>query len=486
MSEATARRIGQFRGKRILVLGDVMLDRFVYGRVQRISPEAPIPVLTVEREACAPGGAGNVARNIAALGGEAILIGLIGADGSGERLQGLLVQEPGIVPDLVAASLRPTICKTRFVAGHQQILRADEESAAPAGEAAPALLDRFLAHLPEADAVVISDYAKGVLCPAVLAPAIAAARAASKPVIVDPKGGDFHRYDGADLVKPNAREAAQATGIVGEDDRSVAAAADAILAAAPAIKAVLVTRGARGISFTVRGNACRHIAGTPREVFDVSGAGDTVAAVLALGAASGVDLADAAGIANIAAGLAVSSAGVAAVSADVLIGEVRAQSVRRSEAKIVSREQAVAQVERWRAHGARIGFTNGCFDLIHPGHVSLLAQARAACDRLIVGLNADASVKRLKGESRPVQDETARAVVLSSLASVDLVVAFAEDTPKALVEALAPDVLVKGADYRDKLVVGADFVTARGGSVLLVDLVAGQSTTETIRRMGDG
>jgi D-beta-D-heptose 7-phosphate kinase/D-beta-D-heptose 1-phosphate adenosyltransferase len=480
MDETLALLPSAFGGKTVLVLGDVMLDRFVYGAVDRISPEAPVPVIAVERETAMLGGAGNVARNVAALGGRAILIGVVGDDDAGHALAEMIA-EAGLDSALVTDEGRRTTEKTRYISGSHQMLRADREDRTPAD--ADALLAAFASRLPQADVVVLSDYAKGVLTPPVLRAAIDAARAADRPVIVDPKSRDLARYDGATLVKPNRREAAEATGVTGAGDEAAAEAGEAILTAAPNLAAALVTRGAAGMTLTVRGEPAVHLPASALDVFDVPGAGDTVAATLALALAAGASLADAARLANLAAGLVVAKLGTDVVTAAELTHlTTRAHGDPILE-KIADRQTAKAQVASWRARGLKVGFTNGCFDLLHPGHVSLMAQARAACDRLIVGLNTDASVQRLKGPTRPVQSEAARATVLASLSAVDLVVLFDEDTPLALIEAFHPDVLVKGADYTVETVVGADIVLGYGGKVVLADLKAGQSTTALIGRM---
>ena len=480
--------VASLAGLRILVLGDVMLDRYVYGAVTRMSPEAPIPVLAIEREMAMPGGAGNVALNIAALGGAAILVGLVGDDAAGAELRDLLArQRTAITTDLVVDAARPTTCKTRFVADRQQLLRADAEQAAPAGAAVTdALLAAFRRHLAEADAVILSDYAKGVLSAELLKAAIAAARAADVPIVADPKSADFRRYNGVTVLTPNKGEAVAATGQVIAADIDAAVAAATALRTAFEVKAILITRGAAGMTLAERGAAVLHLPASAREVFDVSGAGDTVVATLALALAAKQTLADAARLANAAAGIAVGKIGTAGVRPDELRHALQAGRAHGIEAKIAGLDAAHEQVARWRARGERVAFTNGCFDLIHPGHVSLLAQARGAADRLVVGLNTDASVRRLKGPERPVQNELARATVMASLAAVDLVVLFDEDTPLDLIRLLRPDVLVKGADYRVDQVVGADVVQAYGGRVLLADLTPGQSTTGTIARIGRG
>jgi len=471
---------------RILVLGDVMLDRYVYGSVERMSPEAPVPVLRQADERAMPGGAGNVARNIAALGAKALLIGLIGKDAAGRELEAMLGEEHNVTARLIADAGRPTTVKTRFVAGRQQLLRLDAEEAAPAeGETAKALLAALKAALPSVDIVLFSDYAKGVLSDDLLQRAIAMVHGAGKRLIVDPKSKDFRRYAGADLLTPNQGELAAATGVAGEDDRSVAAAASEAMAAA-GVAALLVTRSERGMTLVTRGAGPLHLPAEAREVFDVSGAGDTAIAALAAALAVGAEVPRAARLANTAAGVAIGKLGTAVVHPADLLGALQARTVLASEAKVVALDSALERVERWRAAGEKIAFTNGCFDLIHPGHVSLLGQARAAADRLIVGINSDASVKRLKGPDRPVQNETARGIVLASLGMVDLVLVFDEDTPIELIRALRPDVLVKGADYRLDQVVGADVVQGYGGRVLLAEILAGHSTTGTIARVGAG
>ncbi|MGR4862972.1 D-glycero-beta-D-manno-heptose-7-phosphate kinase [Caulobacter sp. LARHSG274] len=481
MDDTLAKLPRAFAGAAVLVLGDVMLDRFVYGAVDRISPEAPVAVIAVERETVMLGGAGNVARNVAALGGRAVLIGVIGDDEAGRTLVGLIDREPSLDSALIVDSARRTTEKTRYISGSHQMLRADREDRGDADAAA--LLAAFKTHLREVDVVVLSDYAKGVLSPPVLRAAIAAANAAGKPVIVDPKSRDLARYDGAALIKPNRREAAEATGVTGSDDAAAAEAADAILAAAPNLAAALITRGGAGMTLAQRGQATVHLPATAVEVFDVSGAGDTVAATLALALARGASPLDAARLANLAAGLVVAKLGTDVVTADELLALSLGAHADPAQDKIADLDRALAVVAGWRARGLKVGFTNGCFDLLHPGHVSLLAQAKAACDRLIVALNTDASVQRLKGPTRPVQTETARATVLASLSSADLVVLFDQQTPLDLIKAFRPDVLVKGADYTVETVVGSDVVLGYGGRVLLADLKPGQSTTNLIGRM---
>ncbi|MEO7470259.1 MAG: D-glycero-beta-D-manno-heptose-7-phosphate kinase, partial [Sphingobium limneticum] len=390
-----------FAGRRILVLGDVMLDTFVYGHCVRISPEAPIPVVRIEREDVMLGGAGNVARNVAALGGEAVLIGVAGDDPAGAVLRRNIDAEAGIVADLVSDG-RPTTQKTRYIAGQQQMLRVDSEETHGADPAL--LLAAFERQIASVDGIVLSDYAKGVLTPALLQAVIALARAAGKPVVADPKSADVARYDGVTLMTPNAGEATAAAGIACDGaDGDVADAAERLLARMPASPALLITRGSRGMTLAERGRPVRHLPALAREVFDVSGAGDTVVATLVLGLAAGLSPSQATELANIAAGMAVSKPGTAVVTAHELAHELRQERAQIIDRKIVTADEAVEIVAHWRRQGERVGFTNGCFDLIHPGHVSQLAQARSTCDHLIVGLNTDQSIHRLKGPSRPVQ-----------------------------------------------------------------------------------
>jgi D-beta-D-heptose 7-phosphate kinase/D-beta-D-heptose 1-phosphate adenosyltransferase len=469
-----------FRGKRILVLGDVMLDTFIYGQCARISPEAPIPVVRYEREDVMLGGAGNVARNIAALGGEVVLIGIVGQDAAGAVLEAKVDAERGIVADFVTDG-RPTTQKIRYIAAQQQMLRVDIESSAIADSAQ--LFTAFERRLEAADAVVLSDYAKGVLSPELLTRAIASARSAGKPVIADPKNADVSRYNGVTLLTPNASEAMSATGVACDNDEHVQTASDRLLNAMPNSPAILITRGPKGMTLAQRGQATRHLPALAREVFDVSGAGDTVVATLAVAMAAGLDILDAAELANVAAGKAVSKPGTAVVTMDELAHEMRQDQLLSTDRKIASLQEAAEIVSEWRRAGWRIGFTNGCFDLVHPGHVSQLSQARATCDRLIVGLNTDASVQRLKGPLRPVQDETSRSVVLASFASVDLVILFDDDTPLDLIERLRPDVLIKGKDYSVEQVVGSDLVLGYGGEVFLADIAPGHSTSDIIARL---
>jgi D-beta-D-heptose 7-phosphate kinase/D-beta-D-heptose 1-phosphate adenosyltransferase len=466
----------------VLVIGDVMLDRYVYGQVTRISPEAPVPILNVQREVAYPGGAGNVVRNLTGLGAAVALVSVVGDDQAGSDLTGLVGGQIGVEPWLLVQGGRTTTLKTRLVAGGHHLLRTDREMTTPIH---PRLADRMISIATDAmaatAATVLSDYQKGLLAGDVPARLIAAAHSAGRKVIVDPKGPDYSRYAGADIIIPNRRDLAEGTGLSVEDEATVIAAADA-LRQRHGFGAVLVTEGPAGMTLVDATGAYRFPA-EAAEVYDVSGAGDTVAATLAAGIAAKLDLAVAVRLANIAAGIVVGKVGTAvAREADLLAAISPEGGTLR---KVISRQAVLEQVERWRHQGYRVGFTNGCFDMLHPGHVHLLEVARDACDRLVVGLNDDDSTRRLKGAMRPVQPEAVRAAMLAGLPSVDAVTVFDEDTPQALIAALRPDVLVKGADYTLAEVVGADLVTAWGGRVLLADLLPGQAGgPSTDRRIG--
>jgi D-beta-D-heptose 7-phosphate kinase/D-beta-D-heptose 1-phosphate adenosyltransferase len=480
MTELLTRLVDRLGGARVLCVGDVMLDHYVYGDVERVSPEAPIPVLAVERETRTLGGAGNVLRNLEALGASACFVSVVGDDPAGIEVKKLI--PPGVEAHVLVERERTTTVKTRYVAAHQQLLRADRETVRPLSQHLRDDLLRLVKDaLNEHEVVIVSDYAKGVLAGEVANAIILASRAAKRTVVVDPKDRDWDRYAGASVLKPNRRELASATGMPVETEAEIVAAARHALER-HGFDALLVSRSEDGVLLVAANGAVHSFATEAREVFDVSGAGDTMVATLAAALAAGATLPEAARLANVAAGIVVGKVGTAVVHGAELNEALLAGDDERHP-KVLPRPSALDRVEAWRRQGARIGFTNGCFDLLHPGHVSLLAQAKAACDRLVVGLNSDASVRRLKGAGRPVQAEAARAQVLASLASVDLVVVFEEDTPVALIEAIRPDLLVKGADYRLDQVVGGDFVRGYGGKVLLAALEPGHSTTATIRRL---
>jgi D-beta-D-heptose 7-phosphate kinase/D-beta-D-heptose 1-phosphate adenosyltransferase len=473
----------------VLCVGDLMLDDFVYGEVTRISPEAPTPVLTVRHNKVEIGGAGNVARNIAALGARCIFVGIIGNDEAGLTLTNALAKFDGsIVPDLVIDKGRQTTRKVRYVSEHHSahLLRADWETAAPASAQSEASVIAYAeTALPQVGAVILSDYAKGVLTPRVIRAIIDAARRLGKPVIVDPKAHDYGLYRGATLMTPNRKELSAAVHRPVTTEAVVAAAA-AELARALEAEAVLVTRSEDGMTLHVEGDAPVHIPAYPVKVSDVSGAGDTVAAVMAVLLAMKTPFEPAMRAANAAAAVVVGKRGTATVTLGELRHRILPSATLAPEDKIIFDWSVLdMRLAEWRRQGLRIGFTNGCFDLLHRGHIRLLAEARATCDRLVVGLNSDASTTRLKGKGRPINPAEGRAEVLAALEAVDLVVVFEQDTPLELIERVRPAVLVKGADYKREDVVGRDVVEAAGGDVILVELVPGHSTTNIVRRVAE-
>ena len=474
--------IDRLKSARVLCIGDVMLDHYVYGQVERVSPEAPIPVLWIEREMKTLGGAGNVLRNLQALGAASSFISVVGNDEAGREVGRLVEAQDGTEAHVLVQPQRTTTVKTRYVAANQQLLRADRESSTPLDPYIREDLLRLARELvTDHSVVIISDYAKGVLTEGVALEIIRAAREAGARVIVDPKGGDHIRYRGADLLKPNRRELAHATGMPVATGDEIVGASRALIERC-GFNAVLASLGAEGMVLVGADGTVHLQRAEVREVYDVSGAGDTVVATVGTALAAGMTLTDAARLANAAAGVAVGKIGTAVVYASELIASLSGRDLHAAD-KVVPRSHALDLVVRWRRYGLKIGFTNGCFDLLHPGHVALLGQAKAACDRLVVGLNSDASTARIKGPRRPIQSESERAAVLASLAAVDLIVIFEEDTPIELIREIRPQLLVKGADYRLDEVVGADLVKSAGGEVLLADVVPGYSTTATIARL---
>ena len=467
---------------RVLCIGDIMLDRFITGSVERISPEAPIPVLSISTETTMLGGAGNVVHNLTTLGAKTFFITVTGDDDAGRSVRSLLDQQASVDAEILIDRERETSIKTRFLAGNQQMLRADRETVnalSPAlADAVMALVDR---ELPTCGAMMLSDYGKGMLGNPLLERLITAAANAGVPVIVDPKGTDYSCYKGATLVTPNRRELEQATGLPTETDEQIITASRHLIEQA-GIENILATRSGDGMSLVSVDHAS-HLPAEALEVFDVSGAGDTVAATMSAALGTKAVLLDAAALANTAAGIVVGKFGTATVYRAELIAALHHQNVSHAEAKVRSDSETAELITLWKQQKQKVGFTNGCFDLLHPGHLSLLNQAKAASDRLVVGLNTDASVERLKGPGRPLQSETARAQVLASLACVDAVVLFDDETPLRLIDMFLPDVLVKGADYTEDTVVGADVVKKNGGKVVLAKLEDGFSTTATVKRM---
>jgi D-beta-D-heptose 7-phosphate kinase/D-beta-D-heptose 1-phosphate adenosyltransferase len=470
----------KWAAKRLLVVGDVMLDKYIWGEVGRISPEAPVPVVLATRQSEQPGGAANVAMNLARLGAQTHVVGFTGGD-ENEKLLAASLRKNKISPHFVVSEGFPTVAKQRILGGRQQMLRLDSERLDPRPRADyDRLVTAVLAHLPGSHAVVLSDYAKGVLTPGVCQLVIQAARKLAIPVLVDPKSADFARYRGATTICPNLGELSAAAHLEGLDLNPLLDAAEAMLPAL-GVAFLTATLGEKGIALVRPGS--RFIApAVARQVFDVSGAGDTVIAVLALCLASGLKPETAVELANIAAGIVVGKVGTVPVEKHELLAALAPEIALHAEDRVVTRHELASRVALWKSNGERVVFTNGCFDLLHIGHIAVLEEARRFGDRLIVAINSDASVNALKGPSRPIVGQNERARVLAALAAVDAVVVFNEPTPLELIVATRPDVLVKGGDYGMETVVGAGEVQSWGGQVKIVPLVEGASTTRLIAR----
>ena len=465
----------QFDQCHVLIVGDVMLDRYWHGSTQRVSPEAPVPIVNVSQEEDRPGGAGNVALNIAALGARVSLVGVIGNDSAGHLLKSRL-DTAGIFSSLQVSMAKPTITKLRVMSRHQQLLRMDfEEKFSP--EDSSQFEGKIAPILPKCDILVLSDYAKGTLqdCEQL----ISAAKAAGVPVLVDPKGGDFSRYKGASVLTPNISEFEAVVGPC-ESEREIVSKGLELIARLN-IAALLVTRGEMGMTLVRPLQPAIHLPARAREVYDVTGAGDTVIAVLAAVLGAGQALPEAVSMANLAAGIVVGKLGAATVGVPELRRAVYGEQV--AVRGVVGEEQLMYAIEAARANGERIVFTNGCFDIIHAGHVGYLGEARRQGDRLIVALNSDASVRRLKGIGRPINPVDRRMAVLAGLESVDWVVSFDEDTPERLLRRIKPDVLVKGGDYRADQIVGGSIVKANGGEVKVLRFFENCSTTSIVNRI---
>lgn len=465
-----------FDNRTVLVVGDLMLDRHIWGAVHRISPEAPVPVVRQLRQSLVAGGAGNVAMNLAGLGLSTRLIGLVGAD----ETAGLLIcelEKGGVdIAGILTDPDRPTTTKTRVIGGHQQMLRLDNESTGSPSEAVEAaLLAMIEQEMPHSSAVILSDYAKGVLTPRICQEAIQKAKKLGIPIMVDPKGTNWDKYRGATLITPNRSELSTVIGRTLADHESVARAARKLLTDLD-LEGLTVTLSEEGMLHVGAADETQ-VPAMAQEVFDVSGAGDTAIAALTAAVSCGLGTRDALLLANLAAGVVVGKVGTVPLGKGELLDALDASQRLSTDSKIHSLPSIKTLVRTWKAGGKKIVFTNGCFDILHAGHVSYLAKARRLGDRLVLGLNADDSVRRLKGPTRPINGQEQRARVLSGLESVDAVVYFSEDTPLELILALEPDVLAKGADYKAEDVVGAEAVHSWGGEVRLVDLVEGVSTT---------
>ncbi len=472
---------GGFRQVRVLVVGDLMLDRYIVGEVDRISPEAPVPVLRHAHRYARPGGAANVAMNLAGLGCEAVLAGFWGEDAERRELEALLTAG-GVDAVGVVTTTLPTISKTRIVGRTQQLLRLDIESLEQStAEDLHRLTERAEALVEKCHAVVLSDYAKGSLSPALCERIIRRARYAGIPVLVDPKTPDLSRYSGATAVCPNLQELALATGLPVHETEALLAAGERQRREHD-FTYLLVTMSEKGIRVLSAGEPF-HSPARAREVFDVSGAGDTVIATVAAALAAGLGMHSAVELANLAAGIVVGKVGTVPIAHHELTAALTPSKELGNAEKVLERDALLARVADWRAAGETIVFTNGCFDLLHVGHVTLMEDCRRFGSKVVLGLNTDASVRRLKGPTRPVVEERDRARVMAALGAVDAVTLFDEDTPLALIGALRPDVLVKGGDYSVETVVGHEMVLAAGGRVEIVPTVEGFSTTGIVRKL---
>ncbi len=484
------KNIKSFSEVRILIIGDIMLDRYIWGDSVRISPEAPIPVFTVQKRSESLGGAGNVAANLAGLECNVTIIGVRGQDKAGDDLEKIF-KEKNIRSRLCRDNLRPTITKTRIIARGQQLMRLDEEKIIECGKALKnEIKKRFEEEIIHHDLVIISDYGKGLFqTPDLCQTIIQKCRQLNISVFVDPKNRDWSIYRNATCITPNYAEFKLISKSLNEKKQDLKAAVD--IRKKYELDWLLITRGAKGIWIIDNHDDLIEIPSVAREVFDVSGAGDTVISTLAAGFASGLKFKSAAELANTAAGIVVGKIGTQPINRDELVlssqipctGSSMGNNGKNRIQKIMSREAAVFTIQTWRSSGDKIVFTNGCFDLLHPGHIHLIHQARSLGNRLIVGINSDASVKRLKGDTRPILSQNDRSVILSALFSVDLIVIFEEDTPLELIKVLQPDILVKGSDYTPDTIVGRDIVESYGGQVCVVPLLQNYSTTGITEKM---
>ncbi|RKX23817.1 MAG: bifunctional heptose 7-phosphate kinase/heptose 1-phosphate adenyltransferase [Candidatus Zixiibacteriota bacterium] len=463
---------------KFLVIGDLILDKYIWGAAERISPEAPIPIVKVDREETRLGGAGNVVNNLISLGCHVQIASVVGSDEAGTELKQLLQRQGVATAGIQRDSKRTTTCKTRIIAGHQQLVRLDHEDCILVDSFQEDQLLEFVDKvLGDVDVVLVSDYLKGVLSDRTLGEIIRISKKHSRPVVVDPKGKDFSRYKGVTLLTPNQREAEWATGgeILNHDSLLVIGES---LYHDLELGALLITRGSRGMSLFTEDQPT-HLATEAREVYDVSGAGDTVLSLCAVGLAGGLPLTDSAELANLAAGIVVGKVGTATVSPAELLTAALAKDQDLGR-KILSKDRLAMVLEGYHQAGKEIIFTNGCFDLLHAGHVQYLQKARKLGDLLVLGLNSDESIRRLKGEKRPLLHQTERAQILAALDCVDYITIFEEDTPLELIRLIKPAVLAKGGDYVADEVVGREFVTSYGGRLVLLQFEDGKSTTNII------
>ncbi len=470
-----------FEGKKIMVIGDLMLDEHIWSSVSRISPEAPVVVADVSRITHVPGGCGNVAANISALTGTPQLISFIGRDSSGDKLMRALKNNGIPTGGIIVTGERPTILKSRVIAGSQQVVRVDREERSLASEnLAGKVLSKALSALKKADAVIISDYGKGIVSQKTCQALIKAAKHLKKPVLVDPKGKEYSKYHGATVLTPNLLEAETAAGIKITDDASLQRAAKAIMEETK-VSYLIITRGRDGLSVFQPGNPTIHIPAIPREVFDITGAGDTVIATIALALASGASIVEAAMLGNFAASVKVSKIATQPVYRSEL--EEALEEREPAGKKIKSRKDLAEVSKRLKSENAKIVFTNGCFDILHLGHVRYLKEAKKLGDVLIVGLNSDSSVRKLKGPDRPYVSELERAEILASLECVDYVSIFPETRPDNLIKIVRPNIHVKGGDYSMDELPEKNLVEQLGGRVVVIPPIKGRSTTNIIAKI---
>ncbi len=499
--------INNMKKIKVMVIGDIMLDRFVYGDVSRISPESPVAVLLINRENKMLGGAGNVLSNLAGLKSKSCIISVIGDDNEGKEISEMVSNICGDSDGLIIDKSRPSCIKTRFLANGQQLLRTDsEKSDFICDEIADKLKKQIDKNISEVQAIILSDYGKGILRDDIISYVIEKASKKNISVLIDPKGNDYSKYKGADIVTPNKKELSEAAHNMPTDkDDDVVKAAHKMLNES-GIKSAVVTRSKDGMTIISKNNDGYdnpvHMRTQALEVFDVSGAGDTVITTLAAAIATGASLTDSAFLANLAGGVVVAKVGTASIydtdliniisdNPEIMNGLYLSDDMminRRKHSVICTKSEAVEQVERWKSRGLKVGFTNGCFDILHAGHVAYLNDAKSKCDRLVLGLNCDESVKRLKGDERPINNENDRAEVVAALESVDMVVIFGQDvcendTPLKLIQEINPDVLIKGADYSIEQVVGAEHVISKGGEVYLSPVIDGVSTSLAIEKI---
>ncbi|MBI5373852.1 MAG: D-glycero-beta-D-manno-heptose-7-phosphate kinase [Candidatus Schekmanbacteria bacterium] len=465
---------------RVVVVGDIMLDEYVMGSVERISPEAPVQVVKINKKEFVPGGAANVANNLASLGAKVTLVGVIGDDLNGVQLLRILGSSGVDCSAVLAVSGRKTITKTRIIAHSQQVLRIDDETSEPLSPAVRSKIVSYMKRtLRRADGIIVSDYAKGIVDKSIFSELVKMAGSSKKPIIVDPKGKDYSKYRGAYIVTPNLKELEEASGIKAETEDDVSAALKKILSIV-SCAGVLVTRGKDGMTLLMKGGKSLNLKASAREVYDVSGAGDTVIASFGYCLFSGMKAEMAALFANTAGGIVVEKVGTAVVSIDEVISRIYEE---KSETKVIAQGKLAPLIKLLKGKRKKIVFTNGCFDILHMGHIYLLQKAKSFGDVLIVGINTDSSIRRIKGEKRPLIGEDERARVLSALACVDYVTFFDEDTPIDIIKKITPDVLVKGGDYKKNEVVGAGYVDNHGGRVELVPVVNGLSTSNIIEKI---